>query len=117
MPPDGRLEQAGLGAFGIGEGPGLKAKQLGLQHGLRDGGAVDVEEGPLGTRAAVVDDARHQPLAGAGLPLQQHRGDGGIPQRIKGGEVADLGAQGREGGAVPTRRSVGWRGDSGWGGV
>ena len=72
--PRGRLKQAGLGAFGIGEGPGLEAEQLRLQQRLGDGRAVDLEERPRGARAAVVDDAGDQPLAGAGFALEQ---DGG----------------------------------------
>src|SRR5262249_11869315 len=56
-----RLEEAGLGTSGIGERAGFEAKQLCLQQGLRDGGAVDIEERSLGAGATVMDDPRHQP--------------------------------------------------------
>jgi hypothetical protein len=48
-----------------------------------------------------VDDARHQPLAGAGLTLQQHGGNVRAAHGIKAGEVADLGAQRHESGRLP----------------
>src|SRR5262245_48521674 len=48
-----------------------------------------------------MEHAGHQPLAGAGLALEQHRGDSGIAQGIKGREVPELGAQGREGRTRP----------------
>ncbi len=53
VPPDGRLEEARLGALRIGEGAGLEAEQLGLEHGLGNGGAVDVDEraAPPGRRS------------------------------------------------------------------
>ena len=82
--------------FGIGEGAGLDAEQLGLQQRLRDGRTIDLDERARGARAAVVDDAGHQPLAGAGLPLQQDGGDGGMPDGVEAGQVPDLRAQGLE---------------------
>ncbi len=94
------LHQAGLGASGIGEGAGLEAKQFRLQQRLRDGGAVDLDERPLGAWAAVVDDPRHQPLARARFPLQQQRGDKGTPHGVEGGEVANLGTQGINDGSM-----------------
>ena len=48
-----------------------------------------------------MEHARHQALAGPRLALEQHRGDGGIAQGIKGREVPELGAQGREGRTRP----------------
>jgi len=72
-----------------------------FQQGLRDRGTVDVEEGPLGARATVMEHAGHQALAGAGCALEQHGGDGELAQGIKGRQVLELGAQGREGGARP----------------
>ena len=35
--------------------------------------AVDLDEGPVAPGAAVVEPVRHQVLAGAALPLQEHR--------------------------------------------
>src|SRR5690349_9686153 len=48
-----------------------------------------------------MEHAGHQPLAGAGLALEQHRRDGGITQGIKGREVPELGAQGHDGRTRP----------------
>jgi hypothetical protein len=48
-----------------------------------------------------MEHAGHQPLAGAGLALEQHRRDGKIAQGIKGREVLELGAQGRNGRTRP----------------
>ena len=45
-----------------------------------------------------MEHTRHQPLAGAGRALEQHRRDGRIAQGSKGREVPELGAQGRHGG-------------------
>ena len=88
------FHEAGLGAFGIGEGTGLEAKQFHLQQGLRNGGAVDLDERPLSTWATVVGDPCHQPLARARFPLQQERWDKGTPHRVESSEIADLIAQG-----------------------
>ena len=90
------LQQAGLGAFGIGERPGLKAKELGLQQRLRDGRAVDVDERPLGPGAAVVDDPRHQSFAGAGLALEEHCGHVRTADGVEGGQVSDLLTEGAD---------------------
>jgi hypothetical protein len=95
-PPPCRLQQAGLGAFGIGKRSGFKAKEFRLQQRLRDGRAVDVGERPLGPRAAVVDDPRHQPFARAGLALEEHRGCMRTPDGVEGGQVADLRAEGAD---------------------
>ena len=94
------LHQAGLGTFGIREGAGLEAEQFHLQQRLWDGGTVDLDEGTVSPRTAVVDDAGNQPLARASLPLQQQRRDRGTPHRVEGGEVADLGAQGIDSGSM-----------------
>ena len=48
-----------------------------------------------------MEHAGHQPLTGPGLALEQHRGDGGIAQGIKGREVLELGTQGRDGRTRP----------------
>jgi hypothetical protein len=94
------LHQTGLGTSGIREGAGLEAEQFHLQQRLWDGGTVDLNEGTVSPRTAVVDDAGNQPLARAGLPLQQQRRDRGTPHRVEGGEVADLGAQGLDSGSM-----------------
>ncbi|MNP14098.1 hypothetical protein D3C76_1064090 [compost metagenome] len=56
-----------------GEGAFAIAEQLGLDQTFRDGGAVDRNKGFVGTRAGLVQGARHDLLAGAGLTQQQHR--------------------------------------------
>src|SRR3990170_2772787 len=56
-----------------GEGTLLVAEQLGLQKGLRDGGAVHGDEGPALSRAVPVDGPRHQLLSATALTQQQHR--------------------------------------------
>jgi hypothetical protein len=87
-----RLKQAGLDVLGIGEGPSLDAKQLGFEQRVRDGRTIHLDEWARGARAAVVDDSCDQPLAGAGFPLQQDDGDGGMPDGVETGQVPDLGA-------------------------
>ena len=52
------------------------AEELALEQGLRDGRAVDRHELLLGARGQIVDRARHQLLAGARLPRDEHRGGG-----------------------------------------
>src|SRR6266446_3814485 len=44
------------------EGAALVAEQLALEKARRDGGAVDLDEGPLATSAQVVNRARDQLL-------------------------------------------------------
>jgi len=39
-----RLKQVGLGALGIGEGPGLDAEPLGFQQRVRDGRTIDLNK-------------------------------------------------------------------------
>ncbi|MCI0546487.1 MAG: hypothetical protein L0027_04310 [Candidatus Rokubacteria bacterium] len=67
----GELEQAGLPLPRVGERPPLVAEQLGLEQGLGDRGAVHGNEGAVGARTRAVNDARHQPLARAGLAEDQ----------------------------------------------
>jgi hypothetical protein len=94
------LEEAGLGLPGIRERPALEAEQLGLQQGLRDGGAVDVHEGAPRAWTRLVKDVGDQPLARAGRPLDQHRRD--PPAALRPGEQpADLGPDGLDGRALP----------------
>ena len=56
--------------------------------------------GPAHPRAALMQDARHQPLARAGLPLQEDGGDQADCRRIEAGQMTDLGAEGLEGGSL-----------------
>ena len=44
VPPEAASNRPGFAALRVGERAGLEAEQLGLEHGLRDGGAVDVDE-------------------------------------------------------------------------
>ena len=71
--PVGRLEQARLGAAGVGERPALEAEHLGLQQRVGDRRAVDVHEGAVRARAGAMDHPREQPLAAAGLALDEDR--------------------------------------------
>ena len=90
VPPARGLEEAGLRALRVGEGAGLEAEELGLEHGLGDGGAVHVDERPARAAAALVDHARDQSLAGAGLPLEQHRRHVRSSRRVERRQVQDL---------------------------
>jgi hypothetical protein len=56
--------------LGISEGTGFKAKELGFQHCLWDGGAIDIDEWPGGAGAAIMDEAGDQALACACFPLE-----------------------------------------------
>jgi hypothetical protein len=105
------LHETQLGAFGVGKGAGLEAEQLHFQERLRDGGTVDVDKRTVSAWAAVMDDARHQPLARTRFPLEQQGRDKRTPYGVKGGEVADLGAQGLDSGSMPhnTVRGMGVR--------
>jgi hypothetical protein len=69
--PCGSFEETGFASLRIGEGPGLEAEQFRLQHGLRQGPTIDIDARAGGPRAAVMDDARDQPLAGSRFPMQQ----------------------------------------------
>ena len=92
------LEQTGLRLARLGEGAALVAEQLGLEQRLRDRRAVDVDERPAGPGAHAVEEPRHQPLAGAGLAGDEHRGR---PRRAPPGlhEPPDARAQRLDGGA------------------
>jgi hypothetical protein len=68
----GRLHQALLAPDGAGEGALLVAEEFGLQQRSRDRGAVDVYEGRGRPGRLCMDHACHQPLAGAGLAVDQH---------------------------------------------
>ena len=74
-PAAGLLQAALTLPHGAGEGPPLVPEQLRLQDPLRQGRAVDLDEGAVGAGAAAVQDAGQHPLAGAALALEQ---DGGL---------------------------------------
>jgi len=67
------LEEARLGAPRVGEGAALVAEHLGFEQGLGDRRAVDVHEGPIRARPGPMDHPGEQPLARAGLALDQDR--------------------------------------------
>jgi hypothetical protein len=67
------LEASRLRVLRVGEGAPLDAEQLGLEQGLGDRRAVDVDEGLARAGARPVQDTDQQALAGAGLPLDQDR--------------------------------------------
>ena len=62
-----QLEAADLAGVRAGEGAALVAEQLALDQRRRQRGAVDDDERRVAARAAPVDRAREQLLAGAGL--------------------------------------------------
>ena len=71
-PAVGAQEGALLIAGGAGEGPAAVAEQRALHQRRRQRRAVDRDEG-AGAPALPVHRRRHQLLAGAGLPADQHR--------------------------------------------
>ena len=75
-------ELALAAAVGAGEGPLLVTEELRLEQGLGQGGAVDLDEGLVASRAVAVQGLGDQLLAGARLPGDEHR-------RLGGGDVAD----------------------------
>lgn len=83
VPPSARLELAGLGGNGAGEGTFLVAEQGGLEHVVRDRRAVDRDERLAGTRRLLVDIVGQDFLAGPGLAGDQH---GGIAARDPRGQ-------------------------------
>ena len=79
----GMLDLADPPLVGTGEGVRLVAEYLAVEQVLRQAAAVQRDEGMLVAPAVVVEAARHQLLAGAGLAEDQHVGRG----------VADVGDQ------------------------
>src|SRR6185369_7876459 len=63
----GRLEQAGAGGLGVGEGALLVAEELGLDERLRQRGAVHFDEGAVAPAPGGVEGAGDVSLAAAGL--------------------------------------------------
>ena len=68
----GRFDQPWLGPHRAGEGPSLVAKELTLEQGFRDCGAVEHDE-PASPSGPRMDFLREPPLAHAGLPEQEDR--------------------------------------------
>src|SRR5215203_135890 len=87
-------ELAGAVAVGPREGAAAVAEELALDQRVRDGGAVHGHEGSPDPVAQLVDAARHQLLAGAGLAADQHAGRGrphplqGVEHRAHGRRLA-----------------------------
>ncbi len=74
VPPLGVFELAHALAAGAGEGACLVAEQLALDQRLGQAAAIERHEMLPAARAVVVQAARHQFLAGAGLAVDQHVG-------------------------------------------
>ena len=66
------VDQAALGALGVGEGTTIMSEQLVLDQAVGKRAAVDRYERVIAAGAGVMDLARRQFLAGAGFALDQH---------------------------------------------
>src|SRR5687768_6584716 len=66
------LEESPLERSRVGEGARLVPEQLAFEQCPGNRGAVDGNEGLLGTRALGVNSAREKLLSGAGFPHEQH---------------------------------------------
>jgi hypothetical protein len=102
--PMRRLEEAGLGPTGVGEGPSLIAEQLGLEKRLWYSGAVHVYERTLASRTEAVDEAGEKPFTGTSFPLEKD-GGGPAPGGLVSDEAADCIADGLDSG-TPTDEFV-----------
>ncbi len=69
----GHLDAAELAAGRAGEGAALVAEQFGLDQRMRDGAAVDRDEGHGGASRLAMQRLRGELLAGAGLAGDEHR--------------------------------------------
>ncbi|OPZ76724.1 MAG: hypothetical protein BWY77_01837 [bacterium ADurb.Bin431] len=69
----GQLETSRFLPFRAGESPLFMAEKLALEQGLGQGAAVHGDEGLIGAAAALMNRPRHQFLAGAALPADDHR--------------------------------------------
>src|SRR5688500_13610038 len=67
----GQLEESRFALASVRKGAALVSKQLRFQQSLRNGGAVDGNEGLLGILAGVVDPARKKLFANSGFAQQQ----------------------------------------------
>src|ERR687895_630527 len=68
-----RLEHALAVAVRAGESAARVAEEVGEEQGLREGGAVDGEEGPLRPRAGAMELSGRELLARTALAQDQHR--------------------------------------------
>src|SRR5439155_267164 len=91
----GSLKKPGPGPLGAGEGTAHVAEELALEWPLGQRGVVLSQEGAPRARAVIVDGAREELLAGAGLALEQHRDPrlrralGQEERLLDGGALAD----------------------------
>ena len=69
----GRLQQALLRLTRFAEGAALETEHLGLEQRLGDRGAVQIHEEALSSWTMPVQGPRQQPLAGAGLAVDEDR--------------------------------------------
>ncbi len=70
--PVAQFELAGLGVIGSGESALLVAEQFALEQIGGDGRAIDLEEGAVGARRKLVNQASEDFFAGAALAQQEH---------------------------------------------
>ena len=73
----GQLEAAGLVAERAGERAFHVAEEFALEERLGHRGAIDLDHRPVAARAALVDGAGHEFLAGAAFAGDEHGGIGG----------------------------------------
>jgi hypothetical protein len=73
----GGFEPSALGVDRAGEGAFLMPEQLGLDQGLDEGATIDGNERAGATRARLMNEARDQFLAGAGLAANENIGVAG----------------------------------------
>ena len=84
-PAVGLLEAPAPERIRAGEGAALVSEELGLEEVGGNRRGVERDEGLAGARAVIVQRARHELLAGAGLAHHQH-GHGGARQAADGAE-------------------------------
>jgi hypothetical protein len=87
--PVRRVKEPGLGVASVRERAPLEAEQLGLEQGFRDRRAVDVHKGAAPPGPQTMHEPGDQPLAGAGLALDQDRGQAPA-RRLAFQELAQL---------------------------
>jgi hypothetical protein len=72
----GQLEAADFLAYGAGERAAFVAEEFRLEKAGGNRGAIDFDESAFAPRAAIVDGAGDEFLAGAGLAQNEHGGSG-----------------------------------------
>jgi hypothetical protein len=87
-----RFELAGACLLRPGEGARLVAEEFVLHQRVGQAATVDGHEGAGLARAEVVQAARHEFLAGAGLAVDQHVRGGGGQRQARCGRSACIGA-------------------------